>query len=175
MVRLPPRPQLALHLPPESWWSINIVTIVSIIRLRLMVHVDLKSPDVTYSFASTAIWTIIETNIGITCACLPSQKPLLSLAVKWTTLMSGEAGSGKEPAERNIFINTFMRRGKPVKKSSADTLDDERPFAQLSEPEAEATSGSGLELRDIGTREGPEDGDDVITVTREFRMQQSDR
>ncbi|KAK7947886.1 uncharacterized protein PG986_008772 [Apiospora aurea] len=148
------------------------VTVVSIIRLRLIVHVDLESPDVTFNFVTTVIWTIIETNIAIVCACLPSLKPLLSLAVKWTTLMPGEAGSGKEPAERNIFINTFMRRGKPAKKSRSDTLDDERPFAQLNEAEAQATSGSGLELRDIGTREGREERDG-ITVTTQLRMQQS--
>ncbi|KAK8038668.1 hypothetical protein PG993_007079 [Apiospora rasikravindrae] len=161
---------LSKLLPPRLCYS---VTVVSIIRLRLLIHLDLESPDITYNFVTSWIWSVIEVNIGIVCACLPSLKPLLSLAVKWTTVMSGEAGSDQRPAEGNTFMNTFLRRGRPAKKSRSDTLDDERPFAPLNDAEAQTTSGSGLELRDMGAREAHES--DAITVTREFRIQDSDQ
>ncbi|KAK6855205.1 hypothetical protein PG995_008737 [Apiospora arundinis] len=60
------------------------VTTVSIIRLRLITAVDLLSADITWNFNDTIIWTNIETNTAIICACLPALKPLLNLALKGT-------------------------------------------------------------------------------------------
>ncbi|KAK1569460.1 uncharacterized protein LY79DRAFT_653959 [Colletotrichum navitas] len=62
----------------------TFVTIISIVRLQTILSVDLKSPDITWNFCSTIIWTNVEANIAIVCACLPSLKPLLSLMIDGT-------------------------------------------------------------------------------------------
>ncbi|KAK2052727.1 hypothetical protein LY76DRAFT_609652 [Colletotrichum caudatum] len=34
------------------------------------------TPDITWNFCSSIIWTNVEANIGIVCACLPFLKPI---------------------------------------------------------------------------------------------------
>ncbi|CAD6580946.1 MAG: hypothetical protein ASARMPREDX12_000311 [Alectoria sarmentosa] len=59
----------------------GLVTIISIVRLTTIVHVDLKSPDLDFNFAYGGIWTTIESNIAIVSACLPSLRPILCLII----------------------------------------------------------------------------------------------
>ncbi|CAD6563631.1 MAG: hypothetical protein ASARMPRED_000099 [Alectoria sarmentosa] len=59
----------------------SLVSIISIVRLTTLVHVDLKSPDLDYNFAHGGIWTTIESNIAIVAACLPSLRPVLCLII----------------------------------------------------------------------------------------------
>ncbi|EFQ34111.1 uncharacterized protein GLRG_09255 [Colletotrichum graminicola M1.001] len=75
----------------------TFVTIISMVRLHTILSVDLKSPDITWNFCSTIIWTNVEANIAIVCACLPSLKPLLSLLIDGTlksTNARGDQSSG---------------------------------------------------------------------------------
>ena len=53
------------------------VSIVSIIRLSIMVNLDLASEDVTYTLSTVFIWSIVEVNVGLVCACLPSLRPAM--------------------------------------------------------------------------------------------------
>ncbi|CAH0052422.1 unnamed protein product [Clonostachys solani] len=54
------------------------VTIVSVVRLWSLVRVNLEDPDVTWNAVDAALWTIVEVNISILCACLPFVKPILT-------------------------------------------------------------------------------------------------
>lgn len=53
------------------------VCLSSVIRLQSLVRIA-NSPDPTYDNPSAAMFSAIEVNIGILCACLPSLRPLLS-------------------------------------------------------------------------------------------------
>jgi hypothetical protein len=55
------------------------VSIVSIVRLTILVGIPLGSSDVTYNTKEVIVWSIVEINIGLVCACLPSMKPALKL------------------------------------------------------------------------------------------------
>ena len=51
--------------------------LVSTIRLYSLYHVG-HSTDISWGNVGAAIWSSIEVNIGITCACLPTMKALVN-------------------------------------------------------------------------------------------------
>ncbi|KAI8651630.1 hypothetical protein NCS55_01408700 [Fusarium keratoplasticum] len=57
------------------------VTAVSFVRLYYVVSLDFTDIDVTWMFSEEMMWTGIEVNVGTVCACLPSLKPILNLAI----------------------------------------------------------------------------------------------
>ncbi|TVY85526.1 Satratoxin biosynthesis SC1 cluster protein [Lachnellula suecica] len=54
----------------------GFVCVVSIVRLYSVV-VSVKSNDLSFTNTSIALWSIIEANVGIICASLPTIRPLL--------------------------------------------------------------------------------------------------
>jgi len=44
-----------------------------------MMGLDLSSDDVTFNFAKVVIWSVVEINCGLICACLPSLRPAIRL------------------------------------------------------------------------------------------------
>ncbi|EKD15174.1 hypothetical protein MBM_06390 [Drepanopeziza brunnea f. sp. 'multigermtubi' MB_m1] len=55
----------------------GFVCIVSALRLQRL-YVVSKSDDLPYDNAATAIWSAVEVNTAIVCACMPSMKPVVS-------------------------------------------------------------------------------------------------
>lgn len=51
------------------------VTICSMIRLRALVDWT-KSANATYDFAALAVWSLIELDVGVICACMPGMAGL---------------------------------------------------------------------------------------------------
>ncbi|KAL8743054.1 MAG: hypothetical protein Q9190_004555 [Brigantiaea leucoxantha] len=77
-----------LHLPKaQKWGLMSIFTLgifvigVSITRFTFVINFDLVSPDITWHFVNDQIWSGLESHVGIICACLPSLRPLLNLAL----------------------------------------------------------------------------------------------
>ncbi|KAK8124078.1 hypothetical protein PG999_003996 [Apiospora kogelbergensis] len=157
------------------------VTIVSIVRLKLILNVDLLSADITWNFNDTIIWTNIETNTAIICACLPALKPLLTLALKGTLKSSAGGGSNTAPGS-GYMKGSGVHQSKSMKGSNALgtfsgaratrapsvgvhiakgslVSDDDRPFVRLQE-----TDGNDVELRSMDHKHKT----GGITVTREF-------
>ncbi|KAI3329194.1 hypothetical protein HD806DRAFT_548325 [Xylariaceae sp. AK1471] len=61
-------------------FALGIFTsIVSIIRLTITIAIPPSNPDTTYSLRDFILWSIVEIHTGLTCACLPSMRPLLRL------------------------------------------------------------------------------------------------
>ncbi|KAK7976654.1 hypothetical protein PG989_015117 [Apiospora arundinis] len=150
------------------------VTTVSIIRLRLITAVDLLSADITWNFNDTIIWTNIETNTAIICACLPALKPLLNLALKGTLKSSSNdpsksAGYGHSnhksgskshtTATTGTFSSARATRapkiGVHISKGSLVSDDDDRPFARLDESDSH-----DMELRSMDRNLSPKSGGD---------------
>lgn len=66
---------------PNSIYNLKLtnrfsVTIVSVVRLWSLVHVNLEDPDVTWNAVDAALWTIVEVNISILCCMCPSMRAL---------------------------------------------------------------------------------------------------
>lgn len=56
------------------------IAIVSMVRLSIFMKIPLEeSGDMTFHMREVIIWSIVEINVGLTCACLPSLKPALGL------------------------------------------------------------------------------------------------
>ncbi|CAN9285359.1 unnamed protein product [Alternaria alternata] len=47
------------------------VTVVSILRLRALVSFA-RTENITWDYLEAALWSVIEVNVGIICACMPS-------------------------------------------------------------------------------------------------------
>lgn len=56
---------------------VGSVTIVSILRLRSLLKFGSDSTNPTWEFFDIGIWSTVEINVGIICACLPSLRLLL--------------------------------------------------------------------------------------------------
>ncbi|KAH8597838.1 hypothetical protein B0O99DRAFT_470808, partial [Bisporella sp. PMI_857] len=55
----------------------GFVVVTSTLRMTTLNHSS-KTPDTTYQIESS-LWTVVEENIGIICACLPMFRPFLSV------------------------------------------------------------------------------------------------
>jgi hypothetical protein len=53
------------------------VSIVSMIRLSVLLDTTSGAFDMTYTFKDVYMWSLVEINVGLTCACLPSLRPLV--------------------------------------------------------------------------------------------------
>ena len=86
------------------------VFIASIIRVT--VFKQLKLNDETYTNLSPAVWTVIEQSLGITCACLPTLRPLFGRLLFGTTHAAGSSGatrSGEAPSSKPGFRPLIAR------------------------------------------------------------------
>jgi len=54
----------------------GLIIIISTLRLVSNIQAT-NDPDVTWALLPFAIWTIMETNIAVFCACIPAMRPLL--------------------------------------------------------------------------------------------------
>ncbi|KAH9204971.1 hypothetical protein DL95DRAFT_493910 [Leptodontidium sp. 2 PMI_412] len=72
-LQLPRREKVALA---GLFMTGTLVCIVSIIRLKKVLFI-ISAADITWFASDVVIWTTVEVNVGIICACLPSFKPLL--------------------------------------------------------------------------------------------------
>ncbi|KAH7155938.1 hypothetical protein EDB81DRAFT_840170 [Dactylonectria macrodidyma] len=53
------------------------MTVISIIRLHSLIKFSLDVANPTHDFVSATTWSVVEMNVGIMCACLPSLRYLL--------------------------------------------------------------------------------------------------
>jgi hypothetical protein len=100
--------------------------------------------------------------------CLPSLKPLLSLALKGiisTTENTAKSGASNTFHQNSKQSRNHLNSGTPIVSKGPSKVDDERPFARLDERDSNSFNGdaaSGHELTDLGK--------DGITVTKAFKI-----
>ncbi|KAH7073652.1 hypothetical protein BKA63DRAFT_38141 [Paraphoma chrysanthemicola] len=85
------------------------IAVVSLVRLIIFLQIPISTAgDVTYNFREIIVWSIVEVNIGLTCACLPSLKPALAM-LKLDRLFSFVATRRSDmqtPDPKNDFSST---------------------------------------------------------------------
>ncbi|KFY24372.1 hypothetical protein V493_05283 [Pseudogymnoascus sp. VKM F-4281 (FW-2241)] len=79
------------------------VMITSIFRMQTL-NFSSTSSDPTYDVLSS-LWTIIEENVGIICACLPACRPILTILLP--RIFPSSSGNGQYPATPGNQSNTF--------------------------------------------------------------------
>lgn len=64
-----------------------------------MLGLDLNSSDATFNFPEVVIWSIVEINCGLICACLPSLRPAVKL-LGLGRIFGSSGGTGAPSAGR---------------------------------------------------------------------------
>ncbi|EEU40511.1 uncharacterized protein NECHADRAFT_76849 [Fusarium vanettenii 77-13-4] len=106
------------------------ICIVSIIRLTIVMSIRTDDRNVTYNLRDFMLWSTVEINIGLVCACLPSMRPLLQViglsrlfsTGRGTSEPSGPTGNsssyplsrteGSRPRKQGGIFSTLARLSK---------------------------------------------------------------
>jgi len=102
------------------------ITIVSAIRLNSL-FLFAKTENLTWDGTTTAAWSLIELNVGIVCACMPSMRALFAnLGVKFMgSTTAGSRSANSKPVSKSGTLS--MQRS----QSSAPKRGDEGDFILL--------------------------------------------
>lgn len=109
----------------------TFIAVVSLVRLIIFLNIPIStSGDLTYNFREIIIWSIVEINIGLVCACLPSLKPAFAfLGLSGIFSFSNSRGSdGKSPGPSSGYPSygygksAGSDRSRPRKKGSTGGL-----------------------------------------------------
>ena len=124
------------------------MAIVSIIRLRVLVTQDLSNPDVTYYMTDVLMWTNVEINVGLLCACLPSLRPII------TFLRTGSLFSAATPSEGSCIPGTPGMQSKnrgpkrlftvPRSTTCRTNSDDEKSIVKTTTEDRKMVRGVGI-------------------------------
>ncbi|KAK3382091.1 integral membrane protein [Lasiosphaeria ovina] len=111
ILALPMYPIYSSHLPPGQKVALMVVfalglftTVTSILRMQTL-SFSTTSPDITWDIDSS-IWTMIEENLAIICACLPVCRLPLSYIFPTHFSASSSSSSFSNPAARKHNSST---------------------------------------------------------------------
>ncbi|KAF2835883.1 hypothetical protein M501DRAFT_941205 [Patellaria atrata CBS 101060] len=125
----------------------GFVCLVGILRFENLTRIE-KSFDPTYDNAPGAMWSAIEDNVGIICACLPAMRPLLSKIMP--TFFPGSS------AERSNNYMTGTHKGSGHMRSTRNksksgmglTTNVDTVFEMVTSKEALSRKNSKMEVKD---------------------------
>ncbi|KAK3201487.1 hypothetical protein GRF29_185g1119024 [Pseudopithomyces chartarum] len=123
------------------------VTIISILRLRSLVHFA-KTQNMTWDYLEASLWSLLEVQVGIICACLPSIR--LGLARLFPKIMGSSVGNSKPSKQNNSHGNTLgtnwsvngigVTTSVRVSHAKRPQTNDQASFVQLVEIDADQKS-----------------------------------
>lgn len=97
------------------------VTICTLIRVDSLSHLG---SDITYSGTNSVLWSCIEANVGIICACLPLMRPLITWIFPWFAQKTSRDAGTYTAASGNIYTkqgdNTYAKNTYAKQSSQAD-------------------------------------------------------
>jgi hypothetical protein len=106
----------------------TFIAVVSLVRLVIFLQIPISTAgDLTYNFREVIVWSIVEVNIGLVCACLPSLKPafsLIGLSGLFSFNNSRASNDNKSPGPSSGYpsYNVESQKSKPRKKGSTGGL-----------------------------------------------------
>ncbi|EMD61100.1 hypothetical protein GGP41_010008 [Bipolaris sorokiniana] len=103
----------------------TFIAVVSLVRLIIFLQIPIATQgDVTYNFREIILWSIVEVNIGLACACLPSLKPVFQ-AVGLNKLFSFSSSRPSDVESRGAahqFASGGSSGSRPRKKGATGGL-----------------------------------------------------
>ncbi|KAK4180560.1 major facilitator superfamily domain-containing protein [Triangularia setosa] len=179
-MRLPPRQKVILILTFSLGIFVTIVDVVRIYYLQKAIDVTAltsssnreaiygQSPSFSWNASLSLMWSAVEVNVGITCACVPTLKPLIVRilpamlydpnATRRSTTLTGDEPS---PFKNNNANNTAAEKengvdgdGQPNPEGSPTEIGDPSPFQQTGPPAfvitpPEERSSEEISIRDF--------------------------
>lgn len=87
------------------------VCIVSIIRLTILMSLSNGKSDLTFEWKDFLLWSIVEMNVGLTCSCLPSMRPIFRLVFSCRSCPSRcRSSSTSNPNDINQYALSHVNR-----------------------------------------------------------------
>jgi hypothetical protein len=131
---LPIRMVLRIPRPPREKIVVFVIfglgivsTIASIIRLQSL-RIFTLSNDPNYDSLPINTWSMVEVNIGIVCACVPTLKPLVGRAQRYRGMGREDEGGSKVPilkTGKDLMIS--LHPGTHMKSVDEEWVLDDRP------------------------------------------------
>ncbi|CAH0024524.1 unnamed protein product, partial [Clonostachys rhizophaga] len=113
MIGIPLSQIRALHLSRKKKISVGamfclglFVTIISAVRLENLIVHGWEAPNATWEKVEVAVWSTVEINVGIICACLPSLRTLIMCAFSHIRPRSSPVDTPGEATVRNTGFGT---------------------------------------------------------------------
>ncbi|KAH7065662.1 hypothetical protein BKA63DRAFT_524369 [Paraphoma chrysanthemicola] len=113
------------------------VTIVAIIRITTLIRFA-TTPNISWDYVDSAVWSLVELQVGIICLCMPSLR--LGLSRLFPTIMGSSRGQGSTTDRSSgRVIDRSANRGKAFTTSRGSRAafgpqgDDDASFVQLVE------------------------------------------
>jgi hypothetical protein len=133
-------------------YFLSSVTITSILRVTAVANSARNQQDLTWNFIQRGIWTLIEANLGIICACLVVLKRFFAnMFGASKTSPTGGYGYGSSVAAKHT--NGSTRRKVTSFRSRRhlqldDTVDDDDPLPRRRSYQMDHLAGRGDSARD---------------------------
>jgi hypothetical protein len=110
-----------------------------------MLGLDLSAGDATFNFSEVIIWSLVEINCGLICACLPSLRPAIRVL-----------GLGR-------FFGATGRRSDLAKTPNPDIDDELRPYRRQSR---KGVGMFSISAADPATRKSSDDEDSYEMIEK---------
>lgn len=136
------------------------MTITSILRTTAVQNSLANQQDITYNFITRGIWTLVEANLGIICACLP----VLKQPIAWFV-----------PRLFRDYSQWYSGKGKSRGDTGSRQLDDLASHRQRTQD----TMGSGKASRYVNISAAPvkhgrrSDEEGIILEAQDFGSRKS--
>ena len=119
------------------------------------------NPQFAGNLLPLGIWNVVETNVGILCACLPSMQPLLKLLVggtfKYISFRPKLSGTGKSNNSRSLKfwgpIDGSGKKSQGTENEGFTRLDDERSAGSFPSREHEVSVCTGGQYGEMELQE----------------------
>jgi len=131
--------------------------IVAIIRIVVIMQLDLSSPDFTWYLNDATIWTSVEINVAIICACLPSLRPVLNFLRTGGFFSHSESSVNPSSTHQRQPLQLNSSRWRPFGKENGTSETDgtislvnmnpEFENAQLEHGRFDGTNSKHIEVR----------------------------
>ncbi|CAI6337187.1 unnamed protein product [Periconia digitata] len=135
------------------------ICVVSLVRLIIFLQIPITTAgDVTYNFREIIVWSIVEVNIGLTCACLPSLKPaltMLGLNRLFFSFNNSRPSNAKTP-EPGMSAGIESESRKPRKKGSTGGM-----FSSLAGLTKFGSEEDGFRIMDSESERNPRQGTNI--------------
>ncbi|KAL8858723.1 MAG: hypothetical protein Q9178_004811 [Gyalolechia marmorata] len=131
----------------------GFVVLVSIIWV--VVLAQLEASDVTWNFINAGIWSSLEPSMAVICACIPSLRPLFSLAARYLRNSSIPAFSSPQAGAKLTGSSNSGTGRRPWPGSSRGKTSDGM-FSQLEEGGSDDMKPLGHDVSVQGGGEGEE-------------------
>lgn len=103
----------------------TFIAVVSLVRLIIFLQIPIATQgDVTYNFREIIMWSIVEVNVGLACACLPSLKPVFKMVGlnKLFSFSSSRPSNVESPVASHQYATGGSSGSRPRKKGATGGL-----------------------------------------------------